>query len=337
MSIKDRDLKKLILMIQLSRSRRESHLRKGALSEASLHSVIRSTEELLSSEPVLLILSGSFVVVGDLHGNIDDLLRVFDRFGYPPTQSYLFLGDYVDRGANSIETILFLYALKVLHPESIYLLRGNHESVDREWHSRFRAECGYFFDGRGVYAHFCESFTHLPIAAIVNDTIFCVHGGLSESIPSISDIPRLIEKPIKDVADSLADDFLWNDPSASVSYFDKSPRGPSAQLFGQQSLRQFLNDNGLSLMIRSHQWCANGTEEVLQGCLTVFTACDYCGRGNDGAVVIISPAGEVQVSQFLVRERAGHRFLFPPWIVEECATTISPIVPEQGVEALVEI
>jgi protein phosphatase len=127
--MQNEDLQEIVLRVLASRARGERHIGKESLSGLSVRGLIDDTTAVLRSEPALLSPTGCFVVVGDLHGSIHDLLQILSAFEYPPAQSYLFLGDYVDRGANSVEVLLVLYALKVLFPHHIYLLRGNHEGV----------------------------------------------------------------------------------------------------------------------------------------------------------------------------------------------------------------
>jgi predicted phosphodiesterase len=170
----------------------------------------------------LLELAGNFTVVGDIHGNIDDLLRVFERRGYPPETNYLFLGDYVDRGQNSVEVLIMLYSLKVLFPSNIYLIRGNHECESVTAVYGFKREVCRRFSVQ-VYQKFVKSFSHLPYAAVVNNKYFCVHGGISPDLASVDEIAD-IEKPQISAASSLANDMVWSDP-LDVNGFVKSDRG----------------------------------------------------------------------------------------------------------------
>jgi diadenosine tetraphosphatase ApaH/serine/threonine PP2A family protein phosphatase len=332
------ELKELILRIVSSRSQGEDHLQKGALAGCSVKWLIDAAGAVMSSEPVKLELAGRYVVVGDLHGNVDDLLRVFARFGFPPDQSYLFLGDYVDRGKNSIETILLLLALKVLYPTHIYLLRGNHECELQTRKHGFKAECNSFFKTHRTYHRFCEAFATMSLAAVVNDQVFCVHGGLSPSLFFLEDLGELVQKPLTDLAGSLAEDLLWSDPCAGIQKFGPSSRGAGC-LFGHDVLERFLDDNGLSCMIRAHEYCATGSEMKLDDCYTVFTACDYGGRGNDGAVAIVDRNGAVEINRFRKTEAVGHRFLIPPWICEGGFPMREPsfFEPENLTDIVIEI
>lgn len=92
-----------------------------------LVTLIRAAQSVISAQPVMVELTVPVKIVGDVHGQFEDLRRIFDRCGWPPIHNYLFLGDYVDRGNHQIETISLLLALKVLHPNKLFLLRGNHE------------------------------------------------------------------------------------------------------------------------------------------------------------------------------------------------------------------
>jgi diadenosine tetraphosphatase ApaH/serine/threonine PP2A family protein phosphatase len=314
-SMANEEHKDLILRILGSRSQGEDHLHRGALAGCSIKGLIESAQTVLSSEAALLSLTGRYVVVGDLHGNIDDLLRIFMRFGYPPYRSYLFLGDYVDRGKNSIETILFLLALKVLYPTDIYLLRGNHECEAQTRKGGFKAECNSFFKNGITYHRFCEAFAHLPIAAVVNDQVFCVHGGLSPSLFVLEDLGSLVTKPLEELRGTVAEDILWSDPCPEIQGSAPSSRGVGC-LFGSELLEGFLDENGLSCMIRAHQYCAQGCEMKIDNCYTVFSACDYGGKGNDGAVALVELDGSVGIERFRNSESVCHRFLIPPWICE---------------------
>lgn len=274
----DVELNDFIFQVLVSRMRRDGHC---PLNLKHVKRLIKNCTSLFQKEKVQLRLEGKFTIVGDLHGNIDDLINIFQKYGDPQEEKYVFLGDYVDKGQNSIETILLLYALKVKFPNNVYLLRGNHESSSI---GNFHDECITNLNKR-CYTLFCKSFSYMPLTAILNRKIFCVHGGFSHSILDITEIDK-IERPISDISFSDASDLLWSDPSPSVQKFSSSPRG-NGVLFGADAVDQFLGDNELSLIIRAHQYCKDGFKWSLDDCLTIFSASDYMGAGNNSGIAIV--------------------------------------------------
>lgn len=118
------------LLQRLRHARRQSGQRgwRVSMQEKELQSLCEAARELLLADPNLIELQPGISIVGDIHGQFSDLQRLLCMHGSPsPSQPYLFLGDYVDRGRNGLEVFVFLLALKVLHPRHIFLLRGNHE------------------------------------------------------------------------------------------------------------------------------------------------------------------------------------------------------------------
>jgi len=284
----------------------------GALPRIS--AVISSCAAMMRAEPILLeAMSGEFVIVGDVHGNISCLLRIFEMLGYPPERRYVFLGDYVDRGANSVEVLLVLYSLKVLCPECVYLLRGNHEAADMAAMYGFEKEC-LSKCSSGILRSFLQSFDEMPVAAVVNGWL-CLHGGISPSIESVATI-RALKKVSDPMDDDRIADILWSDPSDEVLQYEASPRG-SGVLFGQLPVHQFLERSNLRGIIRAHQNCQAGFEwPFLESgrILTVFSSCDYCELMNDAAVAILSEdrGPEMRIVPPLLRASAWRRRLIRP-------------------------
>jgi hypothetical protein len=182
-------------------------LRRGSRDAIAVTDAIRIVDAesvQLASQPAVLTLSGAMCIVGDLHGDIESLLRIFSRHGWPPESRYLFLGDYVDRGKNSTLVILVLYSLHLLHPEHVFLLRGNHESRSLTTVGGFKKECHDCMSSE-FYERVMASFNILPIAAVLNDETFCVHDGFSPTFQSRADI-LAISKPVGDLTEFLERD-----------------------------------------------------------------------------------------------------------------------------------
>jgi hypothetical protein len=152
---------------------------------------------------------------GDLHGQYFDLLRLFEYGGFPPESNYLFLGDYVDRGKQSLECICLLLAYKIKYPENFFLLRGNHECASINRIYGFYDECKRRYSIK-LWKTFTDCFNCLPVSAIVDEKILCMHGGLSPDLQRLEQISRIMRPT--DVPDSgLLCDLLWSDPDKDVS------------------------------------------------------------------------------------------------------------------------
>ncbi|KAI8806649.1 Metallo-dependent phosphatase-like protein [Cladochytrium replicatum] len=246
------------------------------LKNAEVTFVCQAAREIFLDQPVLLELNPPVNVVGDIHGQYPDLLRVFDMCGYPPTANYLFLGDYVDRGKQSLETILLLLCFKIKYPENFFILRGNHESASVNRVYGFYDECKRRCSLK-IWKTFTDVFNCLPIAAVVAGKIFCVHGGLSPSLHHMDDI-RAIQRP-SDVPDyGLLNDLLWSDPSEFAVDWEDNERGVS-YCFGKAIVSDFLVRHDFDLVCRAHMVVEEGYEFFNDRTLvTVFSAPNYCGE-----------------------------------------------------------
>ncbi|EAL22523.1 hypothetical protein CNBB4010 [Cryptococcus deneoformans B-3501A] len=257
------------------------------LKNAEITSVCAAAREVFLSQPTLIELSPPVKIVGDVHGQYADLLRMFEMCGFPPAANYLFLGDYVDRGKQSLETILLLLCYKIKYPENFFLLRGNHECANVTRVYGFYDECKRRTNIK-IWKTFIDVFNTLPIASIVASKIFCVHGGLSPSLKSMDDIRR-IQRPT-DVPDyGLLNDLVWSDPSDTALDWEDNERGVSF-CYGKSVINAFLATHDMDLICRAHMVVEDGYEFYNDRTLvTVFSAPNYCGEfDNFGAVMSVS-------------------------------------------------
>merc|ERR1711972_338895 len=169
------------------------------LTEGEIGGLCIWSRDIFMTQPTLLELECPIKICGDIHGQYTDLLRLFEYGGFPPEANYLFLGDYVDRGKQSLETMCLLLAYKVKYPENVFLLRGNHECAAINRIYGFYDECKRRHSIR-LWKSFCDLFNVFPVAALVDDRIMCMHGGLSPELQSFDQI-RNISRPV-DVPDN---------------------------------------------------------------------------------------------------------------------------------------
>jgi serine/threonine-protein phosphatase PP1 catalytic subunit len=257
------------------------------LKNAEIVAICQRAREVFLSQPALLELDAPVKIVGDVHGQYTDLIRMFEMCGFPPSANYLFLGDYVDRGKQSLETILLLMCYKLKFPENFFLLRGNHECANVTRVYGFYDECKRRCNVK-IWKTFVDTFNTLPIAAIVASKIFCVHGGLSPALSHMDDI-RNIARPT-DVPDyGLLNDLLWSDPADMESDWEANERGVS-YCFGKSIITDFLAVHDFDLICRAHMVVEDGYEFFNDRVLvTVFSAPNYCGEfDNWGAVMSVS-------------------------------------------------
>lgn len=251
-------------------------------TKADADAILKKTSEVLSKEPNVLQLHTPMTVCGDIHGQFYDLLELFSVGGKPPEQNFIFLGDFVDRGFYSAETFLLLAALKCRYPSKIFLLRGNHESQQVTEDYGFYDEVLRKYDNN-TYKLFLDAFMNLPLAAVIDGKVFCVHGGLSPELRKLEDIDKLdrFQEPPET---GLFSDLLWSDPD-HVDGFKGSQRG-AGYIFGGDVTKEFLVNNNLKFMCRAHQVAQEGFEKWWDGLLyTVWSAPNYCYRGGNAACV----------------------------------------------------
>jgi len=226
------------------------------LEENDIEQLCQKSRSIFMDQPMFLELEPSIKIVGDIHGQYYDLLRLFEYGGYPPHANYLFLGDYVDRGKQSIESICLLLAYKIKYPENFFILRGNHECASINRIYGFYDECKRRYTPK-LWKRFTDCFNYLPVAAIVADKIFCMHGGLSPELKSFDQI-RKLQRPTGVPDTGLLCDLLWADPEQIVGW-GESDRGVS-YIFGPDVVDTFCKRFDIDLICRAHQVVEDGYE-----------------------------------------------------------------------------
>eukprot|EP00842_Homolaphlyctis_polyrhiza_P006647 jgi/Hompol1/6984/HPOL_005147-RA len=241
---------------------------------------------------------GKITVCGDIHGQFYDMLHVFEENGLPSnTNMYLWNGDFVDRGAFSVECILALFAFKLLYPKGLYLSRGNHETFEMNRTYGFQNEVKDKYNEL-VFKFFSEIFDAIPIGNLIANKILVVHGGLFSRDGVTMDDLRKIDRFRQPGSEGLMCELLWSDPQPFPGR-SPSQRGVGIR-FGPDVTAKFLEQNNLDLLIRSHEVKANGYEIAHNGkCITVFSAPNYCdASGNLGAYIHITPDLQLKYNQF---------------------------------------
>ncbi|XP_009884108.1 PREDICTED: serine/threonine-protein phosphatase 2A catalytic subunit beta isoform [Charadrius vociferus] len=274
------------------------------VSVSSLRALCSEAKEILTKESNVQEVRCPVTVCGDVHGQFHDLMELFRIGGKSPDTNYLFMGDYVDRGYYSVETVTLLVALKVRYPERITILRGNHESRQITQVYGFYDECLRKYGNANVWKYFTDLFDYLPLTALVDGQIFCLHGGLSPSIDTLDHI-RALDRLQEVPHEGPMCDLLWSDPDDRGGW-GISPRG-AGYTFGQDISETFNHANGLTLVSRAHQlvmegynWCHD------RNVVTIFSAPNYCYRcGNQAAIMELDDTLKYSFLQFDPAPRRG--------------------------------
>lgn len=255
-----------------------------------ISAICQQASLVFASESCLLSITGPVVIVGDLHGHMCDLARILATCGLPPETKYLFLGDIVDRGEFSLECATLLLLMKVLYPREVFIIRGNHEFEEIYESGGFGREYATVYSDVSLLDEFEETFSQMPLAAVVNDRIFCVHGGIGPDDCEIDNI-RGIRRPVRKFTGDIVDTLLWSDPTDATLTFRLSCRGTGFE-YGELAFRQWLGRNGFDLLVRAHEVTESGVLYKFGNKLvTVFSASNYCGTSRNRAGVLMVGTG----------------------------------------------
>ncbi|KAI0002543.1 Metallo-dependent phosphatase-like protein [Russula compacta] len=332
---------------------REHFIREGRLTEDQALAILRQCTDVLTAEPNVLRVKSPVTVVGDIHGQYYDLMKIFEVGGKLLETNYLFLGDYVDRGCFGIECLLYLYALKLWFPDRLFLIRGNHECRHLTEYFTFKRECLHKYSER-VYDACTESFCALPVAALMDSKFFCVHGGISPELHTLSDIDR-INRFMEPASSGLLCDLLWSDPVPNFGYENEPSTHPSpvprGQLWGHNNTRGcsfyftyeavigFLERNDLLGVIRGHEAQDAGyvmfrktPTKKFPSVITVFSAPNYLDAYHNRGAVLKYANKSITIRQYHARP---HPYWLPNFM--DAFTWSLPFVGAKIIEMLLAV
>ncbi len=345
----DKFLKLLLNPLEWIKKKDENEMTKFPFHPDDIVRLTQECIDIVKTQPIVLRVSTPCKVFGDIHGQYIDLMTFFYKWGEPKDGSngdinavdYLFLGDYVDRGNMSLETMCLLMALKVKYPDRIHLLRGNHEDRMININFGFYEECEIRLGENSslddsVFTAINDLFDYLPLAAIIEDQILCLHGGIGANVNKISDI-ECIQRPLEVVHEAtnknqqVVMDILWSDPTDNDDEIGIQPNLQrdsnnygNIVKYGPDVVKKFLHNNNLSFIIRAHECVLDGFERFAGGAvITLFSATDYCRRHNNAGAMFIIKNNFEMVPHLIYPPDGGNKH----WIDDEAALKKRPPTP----------
>ena len=314
--------------------------------------LINMAHEIIKKEPTLLQLAEPIWLVGDIHGQFYDLLHLLEKAGKPTKINYLFMGDYVDRGVFSVEVVILLFALKVNFPESLVMLRGNHEWRNMTQHFTFREETLSKFD-EDIYKMIMDTFDARPLAAIVNKKYLAVHGGISPDLKKIENLEKL-DRFKEPPTEGLFCDLLWSDPlddAQALEYeYKENDEREWSYLFGRKPVKKLLEKNDLMSVVRAHQVQIEGYkmhrwdgESSFPYVITIFSAPNYCDYYSNKAAVLILKDDKISIKQY---DQSDHPYFLPdqidvfswsmPFLADKVVALLEHLLKKVGAEDMVD-
>ena len=251
--------------------------------------IVNQALEILKNEPNIAYIASPVTVIGDLHGHFKDLL--FFLKNKTENSKFVFLGDYVDRGNQSLDILFFLLNIKVKYPNNIVLLRGNHEFKSINLNYGFKTECKHKYPNTNIWELCNKLFETLPIACIIDEKYFCIHGGVTPEI-LLNDILKY--NRFTHDWEATFSDLLWSDPCNDLGLQFNTTRG-CGKFYGPDITKKFLQKNNLEKIIRAHECEPFGYKWWHDDrVLTIFSASNYTGN-NSAAVLKILDDGSLHV------------------------------------------
>ncbi|KAK7689526.1 hypothetical protein QCA50_007318 [Cerrena zonata] len=333
---------------------RDHFFHEGRLTEQQALFILEQTTEVMRTEPNLLRMNGPVVVCGDIHGQYYDLMKIFDVGGPINKNPYLFLGDYVDRGCFGIECLLYLYALKLWYPKTLWLLRGNHECAHLTAYFTFKRECLHKYS-ETVYDACVRSFYSLPLTALIDGKFFCVHGGISPELVTLSDLDK-VDRYCEPASSGLLCDLLWADPMPNFGHEQEPsyerPNGVPPGTFWEhnntrgcsyyytyEAVVKFIERNHLLGIFRGHEAQDAGytmhrrtPSKKFPSVITIFSAPNYLDVYHNRGAVIRYKDRNITIRQF---NASQHPYWLPNFM--DAFTWSLPFVGSKITEMLLAI
>ncbi|KAF8664226.1 hypothetical protein AX16_000788 [Volvariella volvacea WC 439] len=326
---------------------KQHFFREGRLTEAQAIFILDLAIAVMRREENLVQVKSPVTICGDIHGQYYDLMKLFDVGGHWDETTYVFLGDYVDRGYFGIECLLYLYSLKIWYPKRFVLLRGNHECRHLTEYFTFKRECLHKYSV-AVYEKCIESFCALPITALVDGRFFCVHGGISPELMKLDDLKKF-NRFTEPGSTGLLCDLLWADPIAnfgqeqpnaygSSTFVPNATRGCS-YFFTYEAACKFLDRNGLLGIIRGHEAQDAGytmhrktPSKKFPSVITIFSAPNYLDVYHNRGAILKYANKNITIRQF---NASPHPYWLPNFM--DAFTWSLPFVGTKITEMLLAI
>ncbi len=220
-------------------------------------------------------------VIGDIHGNLDTLLKIIETINENNPKLVIFLGDIVDRGSKQLECLLIVLALKILYPLKYFLIRGNHETLEMNQYYGFFQDFISRFNDQSKFNKILSIYNLLPICASINKTILCLHGGIPQDINILNKLRGQKCRDFNVIFNSIAQEIyqiMWNDPKSELKGFSSSFRGPGIYFFGNDVFENFMEANSLKYLIRAHECFPEGYRWFFNNrLLSIFSSANYRG------------------------------------------------------------
>ncbi len=248
--------------------------------------ILNRVKSIFENEHLLLELTlnekdKEIYVIGDIHGNLETLMKLIETIDEKKPSFVIFLGDIVDRGPKQLECLLLVLSLKILYPKKYFILKGNHETLEMNQYYGFFQEFNQKFNKQIKFDEILMIYNILPICAVINSVIVCLHGGIPQDIEFLKKLKDKKTRDFKTFSNSIAQgifQIMWNDPKSEIRGFIESFRGSGVKFFGEDVFNEFMEANNLKHLIRAHEWFSEGFKWFFKRrLLSIFSSANYRG------------------------------------------------------------